>query len=169
MGNVNLTTVPKFKNYTYQYVDIDKNDLIPALRTAARKTDFESPVDIAEYRGDKGSRYRLYVNEVTMRSMEDVAEQQNENLGRDLAPYDGTVVFNRHPIRYIPKLDDDAQNPVYMIDHNSFHPVVLKGDYLYEHPPLRGANQPNSWYIAVDLSYNFICIDRRRNSVLATA
>jgi hypothetical protein len=164
VGNVNLTTYPNFKNYTAAYVNISKDDAVKSLRTATRKINFKSPVDIAEYR--KGSRYRLHVNEATISNMEDVAEQQNENLGRDLAPYDGSVVFNRNPIRYIPQLDGDTSNPIYMIDHESFHPVVLKGDYLYEHPPTRGANQPNTWYIVVDLSYNFICIDRRRNAVL---
>lgn len=166
VGGVNLTTVPTFKNYTGTYTNFTKADAIKTMRTAARKTDFQSVADINEYRGEKGSRFRLYVNEATMSAMEDVGEGQNENLGRDLAPYDGSIVFHRHPIRYIPFLDASTDNPVFMIDHNSFTPVILTGDYLYEHPPEKGANQPNSWYIVVDLSYNYICMDRRRNTVI---
>lgn len=168
VANVNLTTYPKFKNYTGQYTDLTKADAIAMLRTAHRMTAFKSPVDIPEYRGARGSRYRIYVNEATISQMETIGEQQNENLGRDLAPYDGSITFKRHPIRYIAQLDADTTNPIYFIDHESFHPVVLKGDYLYEHRPVQGANQPNTWYIVVDLSFNFICIDRRRNAVLAT-
>jgi hypothetical protein len=39
----------------------------------------------------------------------------------------------------------------------------LKGDYLRETGPIMSKDQHNAWNNFVDLTYNYICIDRRRN------
>lgn len=168
VGGVSLTDSVKFKNYTAQYTTSDKPDLIKKLRTAHRKVHFISPITIQDYRGQIGERYRCYVNETLMSSLEDVGEAQNENLGRDIASMDGTITFRRHPVVWIPKLDDDTTNPFYLVDHSTFYPAVLKGDYLRESEAMRAPNQHNAYEIFIDLSYNYICVDRRRNAVVAT-
>ena len=164
-GAINRTTTPAFKNYTWAYTTVSKADLISDLRTAHRKTGWKSPVTIQDYRGGKGERRRLYVNETTIRQIEDVGEAQNENLGRDIASMDGTIVFRKHPIVWVPYLDTDTAYPVYMIDHATFYPVVLRGDYLRESSPRIAANQHNVFEVHVDLTYNYLCIDPRRNAV----
>lgn len=166
VAGVNLTTSPTFKNYTAQYVSVTKTDLIAKLRTAHRKCRFISPISIEDYRGGQGDRYRLYVNETTISSIESVGESQNENLGRDIASMDGQMVFKKHPIIYVPKLDSDTTNPVYMVDHSTFMPVVLKGDFLRESEARQSARQHNVYQVFVDLTYNYICVDRRRNAVM---
>lgn len=168
VGGVSLTNSPTFKNYTAQYVNVSKPDLIKKLRTAHRQCRFMSPVDIDDYRGGKGERYRLYVNEPTVASFEDLGEAQNENLGRDIASIDGVqMTFRGHPIRWVPKLDSDTSNPVYGIDHSTFYPVCLKGDYLREGTAKPAPNQHNVYQVFVDLSYNYLCLDRRRNWVIS--
>lgn len=169
VAGVSLTDSPTFKNYTAQYTSISKANLIKKLRTAHRKTRFISPITIDDYRGGLGERYRCYVNESTISDIEDIGEGQNENLGRDIATMDGTMVFRKHPIIWVPKLDEDTQNPFYMIDHSTFYPVCLRGDYLRESEATKAPNQHNVFQIFVDLTYNYVCLDRRRNSVLATA
>jgi hypothetical protein len=165
VGGVSLTDSPNFKNYTFQYVNKSKADLIKKLRTAHRKCGFKSPITIQDYRGTQGQRYRLYVNETTMSSFEDIGEAQNENLGRDLASMDGTMVFRNHPIVWVPKLDADTTDPVFGVDHSTFYPVCLTGDYLRESEAKPSPNQHNVFQVFVDLSYNYLCVDRRRNWV----
>lgn len=169
IGGVSLTDSPNFKNYTALYTSVTKSDLIKKLRTAHRKIRFVSPVTIDDYRGGMGDRYRLYTNEAVISDLEDVGEAQNENLGRDIASMDGTITFRRHPIVWIPKLDARSDNPVYMIDHSTFYPVCLKGDYLRESEATKAPNQHNVFQVFVDLTYNYLCIDRRRNAVITTS
>lgn len=169
VGGVSLTDSPNFKNYTAQYTSATKPDLIKKLRTAHRKCQFVSPITIQDFRGGLGSRYRCYVNETLMSAIEDLGEGQNENLGRDIASMDGQMVFRKHPIIWVPKLDSDSQNPIYLIDHSTFYPVCLRGDYLRETEAKQAPNQDNVYYVTVWLSYNYVCVDRRRNAVLATA
>ncbi len=177
-AGIDVATYPNYKNYTFTYdsnssTDFSKNTLIKPLRTMHRKLGLKSRVTTHDLGGTKTmNRYRLYVNEVVMAGLEEVGEQQNENLGRDIARYGGdrdiaadTLVWRRHPIVWIPKLDEDTTNPLYAVDHSTFHPVVLRGDFLRESPAKEGSNQHNTIVIHVDLTYNFVCIDRRRNGV----
>ena len=165
IGNINLTEVPNFKNYTVTYTSVTKADLIKKLRTAHRKTKWKSPVTKAQFRGDTGQQRVLYMNEVTLSNMEDLGEAQNENLGRDLASFDDEIVFKRHPLRWVPELDDDSAFPVYMIDKATFFPFVLKGDYLRMGDVHRAPLRHNTFVSEVDLSINTICVNRRNNAV----
>jgi hypothetical protein len=166
IGGLNLETqAPTFKNYTFAYSAFNKTSLVKPWRTAMRVTDFVSPVSIDDYRGEVGRQFRHYVNEATLSNIEDIGEAQNENLGRDLSTMDGKMTFNSNPIIYVPQLDSDTQNPIYSIDHSTFYPIVLQGMFLLEHDAIRAPENHNRYYIPVDLMYNYICIDRRRNTV----
>lgn len=169
VAGVSLTDSPTFKNYTAQYTSMSKADAIKLMRTAHRKCGFKSPITIQDYRGSIGNRYRLYVDETAMSGMEDLGEAQNENLGRDLASMDGTMTFRGNPVIWVPKLDSLAGNPIYGVDHSTFYPVCLEGDYLRESEAKPAPNQHNVYQVFVDLSYNYLCVDRRRNFLIATA
>ena len=185
VAGINLTDNPTFKNYTGRYTNVTKGDLITKMRTGFRKIGWQSPVSHQDYRNGNGQKMQLYTNETTVNSLETVGESQNENLGRDLASVEagagkdvGTVdmqlVFRRHPIFWVPQLDDTAvftaaTNPIYCVDHSTFYPVVLKGDYLREGDAKEVPGQHNVYRVFIDLSYNYLCVDRRRNAIFATA
>ncbi|MHB1950122.1 MAG: phage major capsid protein [Acidiferrobacteraceae bacterium] len=181
MAGIDLTAAPNFKNYSCTFSNVTKNDLINSMRAAHRKIGWFSPVNVQDYRKGEYGDLQLYVDEQNLRSFETVGESQNENLGRDLAPFGGaedvkyveaTLTFRRHPIRWVPQLDNTAvftaaTHPVYMIDHATFYPVCLAGDYLRESPVLRAPTQHNVFRVFVDLTYNYLCVDRRRNAVFS--
>jgi hypothetical protein len=168
VGGVNITTYPTFKNYTAQYTSVSKSDLIKKMRTAHRATNWRSPYKTSEMESEFGARRQIFLNEATISSFEDVGEAQNENLGRDVASMDDQIAFKRHPLIYIEYLDDDVTNPVYMTDVETIKPIVLKGDYLRESDahslvPLKH----NTFAVDVDLSINFVCVNRRANAVFS--
>lgn len=182
IAGVNLTEAPTFKNYTAQYASVSKQDLLKKMRTALRMTNFRSPVTKDDMSTKRGKDRRYYTDEVTCSAFEDIGESQNENLGRDLAPMtagsgnggvqevDGTLTFKKNPIIWVPQLDDTtvytaATNPIYQIDHAVFHPFCLKGDYLRETGPKEVPNQHNMFRTFIDLTYNFLCKNRRRCAV----
>lgn len=168
-GGLDSATFTTWKNYTAQYTNVTKADLIKKLRTAYRKIRFKSPVDVNDFRVGRGDQYRLYTTESVISSIEDLGEAQNENLGRDIASMDETITFRRNPIIWVPELDADAQNPVYMLNFAYFRPVFLRGDYLRESAPKMAANQHNVMDVFIDLTWNILCTDRRAQAVLNIA
>lgn len=167
VGGIDLDDHPNFKNYTALYTAVTKANLIKLMRTAHRKIMWKSPVNINEYRGTKGTNYKLYTGESLLSDLEDLGEAQNENLGRDLAPMDDTMTFRRHALEWVPQLDADTSNPVYFVNHSTFFPIVLKGDNLRQTGPLMHPLMHNVDRVFIDLTYNFVCVDRRRNAVLS--
>lgn len=168
IAGLTQTEVPTFKSYSGTYVSVTKPDLIKKMRTMKRATGFKSPIDLADYRKGKGERYRVYTNENVLSSFEEIGESQNENLGRDLASIDGVnMTFRGNPIVYTPQLDSNTADPVYFLDHSTFYPACLVGDYMREDGPIRDPKK-RDWYTTyVNLSYNYLCLDRRRNGVLS--
>jgi len=168
VGGVNITTYPTFKNYTAQYTSVSKSDLIKKMRTGHRATNWRSPYKTSQMESEFGARRQIFMNEETISSFEDIGEAQNENLGRDVASMDDRIAFKRHPLIYIEYLDDDTTDPVYMTDIETIKPIVLKGDYLRESDahslvPLKH----NTFAVDVDLSVNFVCVNRRANAVFS--
>ena len=164
-GNLDVASYPMWKNWSAQYSAVTKADLIKKMRKGHRNIKFKSPVDVPDYRRGRGDRYRIYLNEDTLSNLEDLGEAQNENLGRDLAPMDDTIAFKRHPLVAVPFLNADSTNPIYMVDMSTFAPVFLKGDYLRETAPIQKADMHNVFVVHVDLTWNILCDDRRRQAV----
>lgn len=182
VAGINPTTTPNFKNYSCTYSNPTKTDLIQSMRTGHRKTRWRSPTKINDYAKGTYGNLRYYTDDTTYVGFETAGEGQNENLGRDLAPFgnykdgmqniEGVLTFRRHPLIWVPQLDDTsvftssiATNPIYGIDHSTFYPVCLAGDFLRESEVLRSPNQHNVYRIFVDLTYNYLCVDRRRNQI----
>jgi len=185
LAGVNLTTHANWKNYTANYTTVSKADLFAKMRTGLREMRWKRHAD--DYAKPQ-TRMMIYTDGARIEAFENVGEAQNENLGRDLAPYqagarrpedrlvevNGELMFRRYPIVWVPQLDDTAvytanTAPIYCIDHSTFSPYVLEGDYLRESKPEKDPNKHNWFRVFVDLSYNYICLNRRRNAIFATA
>lgn len=186
-GGISSTNFPNWANYTDQWSDPTKLDLIRKWRRAAYFTNFMSPVnaDVPSY--NTGNKYGYYTTYFVVQRCEEAAEQQNDNLGNDIAAKDGQAVFRRNPIVWAPKLETlsgngmsgtfsnstytstggYAVNPVFGINWGVFRPIFLEGWYMREDGPypLRGI-QHTVYAVQVDLTWNIECRDRRRQFVL---
>lgn len=166
-GGISAALEARWNNWTAQYSAVSASDLIRRMRRAHLRTGFKSPVDIPDLRSGKGERFRIYMNGETKLTFEEVAVAQNNQLGSDVASMDDRTVFKKNPIIYVAELDADATDPVYMIDTSTLFIVALKGDVLNESGMKPLANSHNTLASFVDLTYNFACIDRRRNAVIS--
>lgn len=155
------TTQPRWRNWTDVYVNVTKSDLIFRLRKAMMFTKFKSPVSVKQMK-NTGEKRGLYTNRAVLLKMAELAEDQNENLGNDLASKDGDVMFWKNPVHVVAQLDTDAQSPVYGIDWDNFNPVFLKGEHFNETKPyaLKG-KQHNVIAVDIDSTYNWLCSNRR--------
>jgi hypothetical protein len=163
-GGISSSVHPRWKNYTAQYADITKEDLIRKMRTAARKSKFRSPVSHATPTFAMGNG--IYVNNDVIGLLEEALEDQNMNLGNDIASKDGRTMFKGTPVTYAPKLDDDTANPVYMLDWKSLQVGVLAGWAENLGKPTPIADKHNVRRVDLDASLQMVCTDPRRQAVI---
>ncbi len=166
-GGVDVAVHPNYKNYSGTFTDITKLDAVQKIRRMLKKIKWRSPVSLSEYRSQ--TDMQLLMNEETQTEFENLAQQQNQNLGSDLAMYDGSTVIKKMPLRDVPQLDAETNKPIYAIDFGSTKFAILRGDFFRRTTKDGGMTQPNSTATFIWLSYNLVCYDRRRNGVLYAA
>lgn len=164
-AGVDSDTYTRFKNWTAQYAAVSKEDLIRKMRTAHRKTQFESPVDHSV--PNLGMGNGIYANSDVIGLMEEVLETQNMNLGNDIASKDGKTLFKGTPITYAPKLDNDTSDPIYMIDWGCMQLGVQAGWEKNISNPYMVPGKHTVRRVDMDASMNTICTDVRRQTVIS--
>lgn len=160
-------TYTRWQNYCGGYTSVTKPDLIAKWRKASTFTDFTPPTEVPQYASD--SQYGYYTNYAVIGALETLLESQNDNLGNDVASKDGHAMFRKVAVTWAPKLEDNSNNPIYGIDWSNFRPVFIKDTYMKESEPIRDPGAHNVYNIFTDCSYNWQCLNRRTNFVLATA
>ncbi|KKN02119.1 hypothetical protein LCGC14_1120960 [marine sediment metagenome] len=163
-ANIDSTTYTRWANWSNDYEEITKPDLIRSMRRAHRKIQFRSPVSHATpVLG--GMSNGIYTNDAVLGIMEEILEDQNMNLGNDLASKEGKTLFKSTPIIYAPKLDSDTENPIYMLDWKYLAIGVMAGWENNLGKPYMVPNKHLVRRVDLDASLNMICTDLRRQAV----
>jgi hypothetical protein len=169
-GNISSTAVPTWANWAHGYVNVSKDDLVYKMRLAAHRTNFKSPIKGKYTENKRGPDKKIwYMPYLTLNALETLAEQQNENLGNDIASKDGETVFHRNPMRAVSKLDSDTDNPVYAVNWSVLYIVLLSGMALQETKVKPVAGMTETVGANIRLVWNTKCVNRRRLAVLSTA
>lgn len=168
IAGLSLTDVPRFKNWTFQYADVDDTDFLPKVEEAADMTKFMAPVNRGIGTFNTGDKMGFYTNYALYSSLKRLLKAQNDDLGYDIDPMDGKPVFRGVKVHWTPKLEGDTTNPIYGINWGVFKIAVRKSWFQKETVIARVPSQHNVAAVFRDTTLQFICYDRRRNFVGAT-
>lgn len=169
VANINPTVYTRWRNYTALYTNMTKDDGIDKIRTALSQVNWIRPVNDGPGLIETAKDQMMFANLTTVQTMENLAESQNDNLGKDLNSTYGQVTIRRVPIVRVPKLDADTTNPVYGVDFGTFKMAVLRNRWLKEKRIDRVPGQRNVMAVFYDSGFNWICFNRRRNFVVANS
>jgi len=197
-AGLSSTTYPRWQNWVggYSELDLDGDAGNPApmtanyspagatntgsfpvlgltkqMREAYVKTGFKPIQNASVPSYNTGDRHGIYCGYEALSGLERIVERTNDKVtSADLQPYAGRVLFRGVPITYVPHLDSAAtNNPIYMLNWGTFHPVFLEGEYMREMGPEIAPNQHTTMVTHIDCTANIYCTDRRRNAVIANA
>lgn len=165
-----VATYPAYQNWSGQYTLVTKDDLISKLKDATYKCKFKSPIGGMFPEVKEPAIRRLICTTYSVRkSMESLADAQNENLGLDLDRSNDKVTFQGIQILACDYLEGSSLgNPVYGLDFETLYPVIRKGWWMKKKPPVQDPNSHNVKRNWTDCIFNVCCDDRRRQFVLAT-
>jgi hypothetical protein len=162
------TDYPRWANWASPYLKVAKDDLIRKMRRAHRQTGFRSPVSHAQPTLG-GMKNGIYTNDAVIGTMEEILEDQNMNLGNDMDSKGGKTQFKSTSITYAPYLDNDTQNPVYMLDWKWLAIGCLTGWENNLTKPYMVADKHNVRRVDLDATLQMVCTDLRRQAVLHVA
>lgn len=165
--NISTSTYARWANWAAQYASVSKGDLVKKMRTAAHKTNFRSPLSLTDPTLSTGRE--ILTNLAVLQELETILEDQNMNLGNDVASKDGKTLFKGTPIEYIPILDDDAQDPVYMIDWKTLVFGTVSGWNKKVSAPKEDNAQHNTMKGFLDMACEMVCTNLRNQAVICKA
>jgi len=174
-GNVTCTstTNPRWANYYEDHRGKLDSSLLKRLRRSVRKTKFQSPMFAKQTIDPKSnfSNFRLYTTSEVLDELEEIALKSDDRVGADLGKYAGATLFKGIPFKYVDVLDTSKQyvygdNPIFGVNHNHFYPVVLQNEYFRDNKPMSKVGQHNVLTVYCDLSYAYICDNRRTGGFL---
>lgn len=168
-GGISSTTYTRWKNWTFGYTNVDRDDLVAKVRKAMRYCEFKNPHAFAQLDAGK-SNWGFYTTETVLAGLELLLDSRNDNLGVDLAKYMGSVLINGSPVEWVPYLNDnDSTNPFYGINWTVFKPFVKSGWDMKRSEPIQQPFQHNWWTVHIDHWCNYLCENRRRCFVGSTS
>jgi hypothetical protein len=165
-AGIDSATYPRYQNYTGQYANVSRLDLIKKMKTASRKTKFRSVVNHSTPSVGR-SHNGIYMNEETLSLMEDLLDTSNMNLGNDLVSSADKTLFKSSHMTYVPFLDDDSTDPIFMLDWKWLMIGVLAGWENNLSKPMPVANKSKVRRVDLDVTLNMVCTDPRRQTVFS--
>ena len=165
--DISTSTYARWANWAAQYAAVSKEDLVKKMRIAAHKTNFKSPLSLTDPTLSTGRD--ILTNLAVLQTLEEILESQNMNLGNDVASKDGRVLFKGAPVEYIPTLDSDAQDPVYMIDWKTLCFGTVEGWDKKVTAPKESDAAHNTMRGYLDMVCEMVCTNLRNQAVIAKA
>ena len=149
-----------WRNYAFTYDAIDA-DFVKRLRRAFFASDFQSPMIATDLVKGPLSNYRIYMGIDQLTDFTDLTTRQNDNLGSDLAPFEGNVTFRKVPVLHQPQIDSDADAAVYGVNHEHFKPYVMSGEWMVENEAETDVEQPGVFTTTTYGQYQYFCTNVR--------
>lgn len=172
IGGLTVATAPNWANWNKTHVDMSYTDGIDGLRRFAEKSKYMAPMNVDYLKTGGTPRRAIYTGIDNKLTIENVARSQNQNIGADVAHYDGKSNFHGMPIEWVPKLDESAYNgALYCLDLGNIEYAGVKGAHMerFSNEGATNMNQPTvvstAWVSAGQMRAH----DRRSHYVSATA
>lgn len=164
-GGLLTATYPRWKNWSFNYTAVSRDDLVKKTKKALVFTEFKAPVPHPETGWGK-TDCELYTTYDVQEPLERLAETRNDNLGPDVARYMGQVILGGVPLMWVPYLqENDSQDPIYGVNFAAFRPFVKRNAFMRRNPPKQAARQHSVREVHIDSWYNFMCVSRRETFV----
>jgi len=166
-GGLATATFPRWKNYTFRYVNKTRDDLIAKWYRACSFTYFQAPHNYPQLGKGGMADWAFYTTYRVLEPLERLLEGRNDNLGVDLAWSSGKTLFKGIPVEWVPALEhststaQDTTDPIYGINWKVFKYFFQKKRHMLRHKPQKAPHQHTVRNVFMDNWGNFSCYNRR--------
>lgn len=170
-GSLLTSTYPNWKNYTFQYSQVNRDDFVEKILRAMTYTKFKPPHDYNDLGTGGDPDWVLYSTWTVVSQLQKLAESRNDNLGLNVGWAKGKANIQGVPVLRVPALDDstsdayDSTDPIYGVNWKTLRYFFREGRNMLKHPPKQAAHQNTVREIFMDNWGNFRCLNRRLNFV----
>lgn len=175
VANLNPSTYPRWKNWTFTYTlnTYTRTDIVRKTVEAMHKTNF-MPLPGVAGMPSSDPTWALYTTWAAYEALQELAEQRNDNLRKELGFMNGQLTIMGVPLVWCDALDGgqdgtgaaaDTTNPIYGVDWSQLSLRFLKGRNNIRTGPDKVAGAHNQRTVFVDSTCQFKYVRRDRGFV----
>lgn len=167
-GGIDTDTYARWKNYTFSYSGVTRDDLVAKWIKACEFTNFKAPHKYPELGGGK-PQWWFYTTFTLLEQLMQYLDARNDNL-KDIAGISSTS-FKGIPVQWAAELTNssqggyDSSDPIYGLNWKSFEFFFQKGKEMDRKKPVQAPGQHNVRNVFMDTICNMLCYNRRSNFV----
>jgi hypothetical protein len=175
VANLNPSTYTRWKNWTFTYTlnTYTRTDIVRKTVEAMHKTNF-APLPGVQGMPASDPQWALYTTWAAYEALQELAEQRNDNLRKELGFMNGALVIMGVPLTWCDALDGgvdgtgpavDTTNPIYGVDWTQLSLRFLKGRSNIRTGPDKVAGAHTQRTVFVDNTAQFKYMRRDRGFV----
>lgn len=169
VGEVSPVTYPQWRNRTFPYVKVDRNDFVKKTITSMDLCRFEPPVARSDIVVEGNPNWELLTTYSRLSLAYELLQLGNDNIKNDLAAYSNTVTIRGVPMRWVPAwTNTDSINArtdgiILGVDWSTFEWNYNAGRNMRKKKPYQHPEMSNVRVRNMDDAGQLICYNRRAN------
>jgi hypothetical protein len=169
VGGISCTTYPQWRNRTFPYTDVSRNDFVEKVITSMDLCSFTPPVQRPDIVDQKQHNWELLTTHSVLAKCRKQLQLQNDNLGDDVAAKSGTVFVRGVPLVWVPAWTN--QNSVNVrtdgivlgVNWSTFRAYYAAGRQMRKRKAFQHPTMSNVRVRCMDDSVQMVCFNRRGN------
>lgn len=170
-GGISVSTVPRWKNYTFAYTDVTRDDFVAKVKRAIAMTEFRAPHAFAQL-DSKATSWEMWTTYRLLEKLNRYLDSRQDNI-QDVAGKSGKTMISGVPVEWVPRLENsdysgstyDATDPIYGVNWSTFEWFAQEGMEMVRTPPQVHPGQHRVRDVFMDSYGNMLNYNRRRNFV----
>jgi len=151
----------KWRNFCAGYKTVNAHLIDQMMLTYARMK-FRAPLIAQDIVKQPYENFKIITGVKSWVNIGALQRKKGDDNGAELARVGATLTFMGTPIEHTDILDDDTDDPIYLINRSKFKAVVLAGDNFRIGAAMNDRKQPNVFTTFIDLTLNVKCLNRRQ-------
>ncbi len=169
VGGVDPATYAQWKNRTFPYTKVDRNDFVEKTIRSMDLCSFKPPVQRSDIKPEGNHRWELLTTYSRLSQGRQLLQLGNDSIGNDMAAHSGDVFIRGVPMRWVPAWTNEnsvnkrTDGVILGVDWNTFDWYVAGGRSMRKKKPFQHKDMSNVRVRNMDDSGQLVCYNRRAN------
>lgn len=169
VGGISCTTYDQWRNRTFPYTVVDRDDFIEKTINSMDLCSFKPPVQRMDIKPEGNHRWELLTTHSRVAAGRRLLQLGNDNIRDDLAAHSGSVFIRGVPMTWVPAWTSTASENartdgvILGVDWNTFDAYYAKGRSMRKKAPFQHPEMSNVRVRNMDDSLQIVCYNRRAN------
>ena len=169
VGGISTTTYEQWRNRTFPYTTIDRDDFVEKVINSMDLCTFKPPIDRSDIKPEGRHRWELLTTHSRVAESRKLLQLGNDNIRDDLAAHSGTVYIRGVPMNWVPawtnsnSINARTDGIILGVDWNTFDWYSAAGRSMRKKKPYQHKDMSNVRIRQMDDSGQLVCYNRRAN------